>query len=525
MLIITSLILWALLFLYDKKCPKLQISWESRGGGGGNTTTVNHTNYYYRIRLPHTAVDPNQSIILYDSFGQVVYVVPPLSPQVNYASGTISVPGNEQNAIVESISTATYYVYYNSSNLVVDYERGEFKISKSLIKTPAATVVRATFEYLTVMTAVKDIASVIDGKWDTQVQTTFTSEPPTNYNYAILDLGASYEIQALDIIAGFFYPDEEHTRKYDIGMTLSLRYSLDGITYYNVSDNAENFEMSGGEGKSFEEDDLGIGFEARYLKLLLQSVNKIDYGALKVTINDANRGYYITQGLIGIGTGNGASLVVSEGLWAVAFTEIAAYNDIINKSTASLIATTYLTTAINISAPPTSINVTSTSGFTSSGTGYILNDDGLTFDTFTYTGLTSTSFTGVTDLSQSHAIRTTTTSIDGMVVQSMETDTTLYDYNCLLPKLGDRVTKIDKISEDYLYTKAQNDYLSKRYLYEFIKNHTKININVMYCPHLKIGQTITVIDPYNITTRNYFIESISEDSGRYSLTLAYYPGS
>jgi hypothetical protein len=47
--------------------------------------------------------------------------------------------------------------------------------------------VHATFEYLSVITAFKDIASVIDGRWDTQVQTQFFGNPPQGYNYSILD--------------------------------------------------------------------------------------------------------------------------------------------------------------------------------------------------------------------------------------------------------------------------------------------------------------------------------------------------
>jgi hypothetical protein len=431
------------------------------------------------------------------------------------------------------VASATYYVYYDSDDLIIDYENAEFKIKKDLIKTPAASKVTATFEYLTAMTAIKDIASVIDGKWDTQVQTTFTSEPPSGYNYAILDLGAIYEIQALDIVAGFFYPDEDHSRKIDIGMTISLRYSLDGVTYYTISDNTEAFEMSGGKSKKFEEDDLGVGFETRYFKLILESVDSVDYSSTKVVVSDANRDYFISQGLISEDTENGAIIIVDEGVWVVAFTEIAAYNNIVNKSEASLISTTYIITAIDLTGlssgeHPTTIDVLSTEGFElASGetekTAYILNSDNETFDSFTYTGTTATSFTGVSGLSESHTVRTSTSEIDGMVVQTIETDTTLYDYSGLLPKMGDRVYKVNKISNDYLYTKEQNDYLAKYYLKESYKNHTKINVNVMYAPHLQVGQTIEVIDPYNHTNRNYFIESITDNSGIYSLVLAYYP--
>jgi hypothetical protein len=530
--LLLSLLSWVLIFNNAFKYPIKGVPSRIRGGGG-ETVSSSHTYYYYRIKFSHTSIDPTQPIIFYDAYGVEVYTLPPNYENMNYATGILSIPGTEKNTDVESIASATYYVYYNSGDLIIDYEKAEFKIDKSLIKTPAASKVTATFEYFTIMTAIKDIASVIDGKFDTQVQTVFTSQPPAGYNYAILDLGSVSPIQALDIMAGFFYPDENHNRKYDIKMKVTLRYSLDGLTYYTISDNTESFDMSGGVTKSFEEEDLGEGFEARYLKLILESVDKIDYSSIQVTISDANRDYYIAQGLINSDTVNGSIVVVSSGVWVTAFTEIAAYNDIVNKSEASLISTTYITSNIDLDALssgeyPNVVVVESTVGFElvsgeTERTAYILNNDKETFDSFTYTGTTPTSFTGVSGLSESHTKRSNSANIDGMVVQTIETDTTLYDYNGLLPKMGDRVYKVNKISSDYLYTKEQNDYLAKYYLKELYKNHTKINIGVLYAPHLSIGQTITIVDPYNNTNRNYFIEAITENSGKYDLVLAYYP--
>jgi hypothetical protein len=510
---------------YYKNTPSIYL--------GGETETTSHTYYYYRIKFSHTCIDPSQPIIFYNAYGQHIYTLAPNYQYMNYGTGILSVPGSEKNNDIESVSTATYYVYYDTDDLIIDYDTTEFYIKKALIKTPAASVITATFEYYTIMTAIKDIASVIDGKYDTQVQTIFTSEPPSNYNYAILDLGAECTIQALDILSGFFYPDEDHNRKYDIGMTLSIRYSLDGETYYNISDNTESFDMSGGETKSFEESDLGTDFSARYLKLVLQDVEEIDYSSIQITISDSNRDYYITQGIIDDDTDNGTIVVLDSGCWVTAFTEIAAYSNIINKSIAYLIPTTYLTTVIDLDSLtsgeyPNTIYVESTKGFDlDSGEtikiAYIVNDDLETFDSFTYTGITDTSFTGVSGLSSNHLVRTSSSELYGMVVSEIESDLSLYDYNGLLPKMGDRVYKINKVSDDYVYTKEQNDYLAKYYLKEVYKNHTKINVSTLYAPHLQVGKTIEVIDTYNNTNRNYFIESIEDNSGTCNLVLAYYP--
>ena len=214
------------------------------GGGGPTTTTTVHTYYYYRIMLAHNSIDPSKEILLYNAYGEVVQTIPPYSGWVDYGLGIIAVPGDSQNNIVAGISTATYYVYYASDDLVVDYNNVEFKIAKKLIKSLAGTQVSGTFEYWTVVTPFKDIASVIDGRWDTQVQTTFFAEPPSGYNYGIIDLGQESDIQAIDIVAGFFKPD--NVLKFDIDMTFTLHYSLDNVNYYLISDKTANicFEIS-----------------------------------------------------------------------------------------------------------------------------------------------------------------------------------------------------------------------------------------------------------------------------------------
>jgi hypothetical protein len=159
--------------------------------------------------------------------------------------------------------------------------------------------------------------------------------------------------------------------------------------------------------------------------------------------------------------------------------------------------------------------VDSTEGFDASGTAYIDNGDE-TFDNFTYTGKTPTAFTGVTELTSSHEI-------DDMVVQEIEGDTTLYDYDCLLPKLKDRVYKLNKIDDNMLFSQSQSEYVSKRFLEEFVKNHTKISVDVLFSPHLSLGQTIQVISSYNNINRNYFIESITENNEFSNIVLAFYP--
>lgn len=492
---------------------------------GGNTSVTSHTYYYYRIKFAHSSIDPSQPIIFYDPYGIEIYSLPPYYEHMDYGMGILSVPGSEKNTDVEQVATATYYVFYSKDKLIIDCEKAEFKISKELIKFPAQVVVKATYQYYVVVTVFTDIAAVIDGRYDTQVQTIFYGEPPTGYNYAIIDLGAVKTIQALDIIAGFFKPDVN--RKFDVNFTATLQYSTNGTDYYDVSDKTNSFKMSGGEAKSFEEDDLGTGFTARYLKLLLENVDKIEYSSTKVTVSDSNRQTLIDYGTIDNQTANGSVVTIQSGVWVVAFTEISAYDDIIIKSEAKLIPITTLNKNILLEflssgEYPTSMLVVSTEGFNvpesgSSETAYIYNSDG-TYDTFTYTDLTDVEFLGISGLSQSH-------DINDFVVQEIEGDSNLYDYNTLRPKLGDRLYKSNKVDDSTLFSKTQLDYVAREYLKEYVKNHTKNQVEVLYSPHLNVGDTINVIDEFTGIDRNYFIESMKDNNGFYTITLAYYPSS
>jgi len=444
--------------------------------------TKTHTYYYYKVLFSHTNIEPSQPIYLYDQTGTLIKTISPYDNRMDYARGIYSLPGDEQNSVYESISTATYWVFYSTGSLIIDYDNVEFKIAKSLIPNLDAVLVTATFEYWTVMIPIEDIASVIDGRWNTQVQVEFYTEPPSEYPLTILDLGAIYNIQAMDIVAGFYKPDDY--RKFDIDFNFTLQYSLDGVNFYNISDATYNVNLTGGQSVSFEEEDLGKDFQARYFKILLNKVKKIDYG---------------------------------DGVWVVAFSEFTIYKDIVIKSEATLIPTTTLTQDVN--PGDTVIYVNSTEYFTEpesgqTATAYLDKDQN---KAFTYTGLTSNSFTGCTVESGVSALA------GDYVTQSIESDTTLYDDNNLLNKLGDRLYKDIRISDDMLFEKTRLDTLAKDYLKEFVKNHSKVRVTVLYAPFLKVGQTVRLVDTYNDVSTNYFIESINYSGIDYQLTLARFP--
>ena len=166
------------------------------------------------------------------------------------------------------------------------------------------------------------------------------------------------------------------------------------------------------------------------------------------------------------------------------------------------------------------IYVNSTAGFAEPGSGqtetaYINN---LAYKEFSYTGLTATTFEGVTLISGCSGFEGDT------VTQTITSTNSLADPDNLLPKLGDRVYKKTDIDEKMLYDQSSLDVLAKSYLREYYKNHSKLTVDVLYAPYLKLGQTVSLTDPYNyINNGLYFIDSISTKPNGYQLTLGKYP--
>jgi hypothetical protein len=446
----------------------------------GRTSTSQKTYYYYKVTFAHQSIYASQPIYIYSDTGELAYTISPNSSQVDYARGIWNVPGDKLNSVVEKISTATYSIFYSDNQIKIDYDNVVFYIKQTLIPDPARVLVNADYEYVHTMTPINGITRVFDGRHDTQVQTEFFSNPPTGYNYAILDLGQTYTIQAIDMIAGFYRPDD--VRKFDIDMRMTLQYSLNNSDYYDITDATTNFELQGGAAKQFEESDLGDGFQARYLKLLLDNVGKIEYGKY--------------------------------GVWVVAFTEIAAYSDTVLRSEAKLIPITYNSNPVNSGS--STMTVVSTVGFDEPASGESVTayiDD----NAFTYTGKTSNSFTGVT-IGSGESYST-----GNRVTRSIKLDADVYDYGSLLYYQGDRLYKFDRTDNGVFYSQTELDNLCRAWLEEFAKNHNKSSVAVVFSPYLKVGQTVALTNPVTLVTENFFIEAINTADNYNELILAAYP--
>jgi hypothetical protein len=288
-------------------------------------------------------------------------------------------------------------------------------------------------------------------------------------------------------------------------------------------------------------DQIGESFQARYLQLEVNDMTEIPY---------------------------------DKGVYVIAFTEFSVYKDLILVGEAKLVPYTELAIATTLGA--TTITVDDTTGFSSSGTAYLNND------AFTYTGKTATTFTGCvgilvqaidtrvsqeietahggyTNLSSAttsgdvtvnvkdatdfaikgtaylegvaftYTGKTGTTALTGCASVGTHANNakvtqspTVYDKVGLLGRIGDKIYKDTNVNENLttiskIYNRAYN------WLYEFQKDHSKVSVNTVFAPHLRIGQTVKIVDVTNNISQRYFIESIQNTSGGLSLILARYP--
>lgn len=442
-----------------------------------------HTYYKYYVYFSHRSLMSSKVINIYNPNGVVLYTLGPNDPNINYEDGYWEVPTGNQNSNVELCATASYWIMYSTDDLQIDYDNIRFKINKTLIPKVDEALVTATFDYQTVSTPIRDATACFDGRWDTQTQTIFSAKPPSGFIYAIVDLGSVKEIQLIDIIAGFFKPDTDGRRKFETTNYITLKYSYDNNVYYDIASETTYFSLTSGKTITFDEDVLGENFKARYFKFIIEDMEKIEYG--------------------------------DNGVYAISLVEIAAYNDVVLRGECKLVPTTELTQQYSGGS---TLYVKNTSMFPSgSGFAYLNSGSGISTSAFWYSGKTSTSFTGVTGSGIGTYASAT------KVYDYEETSTSLYDSDYLLEKLYDVVYKNTNVNE-FLDTQTKVNARAKDYLKEFVKDHTLLDVDTIYAPHIQIGHTINLNDTYNrINNVKYFVERKTSTQDGTTLTVARYP--
>lgn len=271
----------------------------------------------YWIYFSHSEIDPDQPITLYNSAGVVLKTLSANDSNMNYGEGYYFRNVGEGDAKwIQNVSTASYYIRYSTGKLEILWNEGKFKIHTSMFSSGREDLVTATFTYSAIYTAPGGIERLIDGRYTTQVQTEFSSKPSSGFVWAIIDLGSAKEADAIDLIGGFFYPDNDHpSRRFNTTGWFTLQYSPDDVdnvndaTFYDLTQEARNFKLEGGESKSLERNELGSSFELRYIKIIVEDLEEISY---------------------------------NDGIYVIAFSELAIYKDVVLSESA------YLTSDISL---------------------------------------------------------------------------------------------------------------------------------------------------------------------------------
>lgn len=267
----------------------------------------------YWIYFSHSSIDPNHTIKLYSITGVLSKTLSANDSEVNYGEGYWFRDVGEGDASwVMTLATASYFIKYSLGQLNILWDEGKFKISTSMFSSNREDLVTATYTYSAVYQPIGDVLELlIDGRWDTQVQTVFVAKPATGFLWAVIDLGAVKDIDAVDLIGGFFYPEiDSPGRKHNITGWYTMYYSEDDVedytdaTFTHLCAESENFKLEGGESISFERDKLGDSFQARYIKITIEDLEQIPYG---------------------------------DGIYAVAFTELRIYEDVVLTEEAFLV--------------------------------------------------------------------------------------------------------------------------------------------------------------------------------------------
>ena len=193
------------------------------------------------------------------------------------------------------ISTADYTINVMDSDIIIRWNRGEFLIHDSLFPSdpdldsddappppdPDIHQVIAAYSFEVQTIPAEGIEAMLDGSVSTQTQVVYHTPPLPGAVFATIDLGSVKSIDAIDLVAGFFIPDDDPAVtgqiRFDFSAILTLRYSLNGDDYFLVSSESAGFSFSTGGSFSVERSDLGETFQARYLRIEIDSVERIEY--------------------------------------------------------------------------------------------------------------------------------------------------------------------------------------------------------------------------------------------------------
>jgi hypothetical protein len=323
--------------------------------------------YDYEIFLPHTGLSPKHDIIIYDPGGTEIFTAEAGNSLVDYGRGIVRHrrPLSGGDPHIEP-STATYTVT-RSDLFEVDYNNNRFLISANAFTfsyglvttsdlspeqqlqyevyravvgrstanewlrsiTPAGpttytyngtapeqtregwdkpSIVRATFKYREFVEPYDGLGRMTDGDWDTQFQLAFKENPVPGSILAVIDLGADYTIDTIDLMMGYYKMGALDEIQVPYTATLTIETRADAGEFDVVAPEMTGFEVSAGDTKSFERTELKDGQVMRYIRIKIESLEHVAAGD-------------------------------PPGIWPIAIVALAAYSDAVIKGEATLVST------------------------------------------------------------------------------------------------------------------------------------------------------------------------------------------
>lgn len=185
------------------------------------------------------------------------------------------------------ISTADYRVLIESEDVQIRHEDGEFWISEGLFparlpSTPdnpdPPDAVVASFHFATAVTPIdpNNATNMLTGDPQAQSQLIYQHPVVPGTVFTTIDLGSVLPVDAIDIVPGFFVPPDDVTgvKKFDVSFRMSLLKSDDGTTFSPISQDTQNVDLKTGDKLSVDQGVLGSEFETRFLRIVLNGVDR-----------------------------------------------------------------------------------------------------------------------------------------------------------------------------------------------------------------------------------------------------------
>lgn len=519
--------------------------------------------YNYQIVLSHSGIVNaggaiSNSITFYEADGTVVPISDHLYPYtMDFSGGILSVSYNLDLVGLETISTATYKINYADGVEVVD-DRSGFWIKNNILSRLRDDVISATFEYEGMIPAFEKGGDAFDGRGDTQVQLEFLAQPTQGLIIAILDLGQVQRVDAIDITAGYFLPNEYEgdRRRFNCINSYTLEYdpgdNVGSITSSSVADptvivapshgrttgdilsiyghvgstpdinGSHTITVTGSNTYTIPVDVTVGGAGGKWVKhtwfLLSGKASNFRLGSGEtVSFDTKDMGEDFKSRYFKFILETSEKVSYLEGRWIVSFADISIYKNTIVVGEARLIP-----------LQDTGTGTSSTNKMTDTTKSWSVNEHQNSYMVDVY----GEEFTITANGTDYLDLDGTPTDGEYFIFEQLDEPALVddrnveyvYDKKGLLAKTKDIIYKETNIN-DFLETETEVNHRAKGLLKEFYKNHEKASVQILYDPHIFIGHTVKINDSTNSVSKRFFVEGVNgATQGKgISVNLGHYP--